>query len=131
MSFVVFIFVAALITAAGIATLAASQSLSLVTALTLLGCVVIALSAGRKLDELTEKFSNLSLSGKKERGSVKWFNVTKGYGFITLEDGGDVFVHYRSVKGEGRRALQEGQLVEFVLSEGEKGPQAEEVSILK
>lgn len=73
-----------------------------------------------------------ALASKRERGTVKWFNVSKGYGFITRENGDDVFVHFRSIrgKGRGRRSLVEGQTVEFVLSEGEKGPQAEEVSVL-
>ena len=73
-----------------------------------------------------------ALGSKRERGTVKWFNVSKGYGFITRDNGDDVFVHFRSIrgKGRGRRSLMEGQLVEFVLSEGEKGPQAEEVSVL-
>lgn len=73
------------------------------------------------------------MRSQKERGVVKWFNVSKGYGFITREDGGgDVFVHFRSISGRGkdRRSLNEGQQVEFVLTQGDKGPQAEEVSIL-
>lgn len=72
------------------------------------------------------------LRRQKERGVVKWFNVTKGYGFITREEGGDVFVHFRSIQGRGneRRSLAEGQQVEFVLSHGEKGPQAEQVTVL-
>ncbi|GAA4083107.1 hypothetical protein GCM10022414_02270 [Zhongshania borealis] len=80
------------------------------------------------LPNLADKFKS-----QRERGTVKWFNVSKGYGFITRDAGGDVFVHFRSIRGQGRgrRSLNEGQLVEFVLSEGEKGPQAEEVSVLK
>jgi len=80
------------------------------------------------LPDLADKFKS-----QRERGTVKWFNVSKGYGFITRDAGGDVFVHFRSIRGQGRgrRSLNEGQLVEFVLSEGEKGPQAEEVSVLK
>ncbi|WP_372864284.1 cold-shock protein [Spongiibacter sp.] len=72
------------------------------------------------------------MGSTRERGTVKWFNVSKGYGFITRENGDDVFVHFRSIrgKGRGRRSLMEGQQVEFVLSEGEKGPQAEEVSVV-
>ncbi len=73
-----------------------------------------------------------AMSSTRERGTVKWFNVSKGYGFITRDNGEDVFVHFRSIrgKGRGRRSLMEGQVVEFVLSEGEKGPQAEEVSVI-
>ena len=63
----------------------------------------------------------------REGGSVKWFNVAKGFGFITRDQGGDVFVHYRAIKGEGHRTLSEGQRVEFVVAKREKGLQAEEV----
>lgn len=64
----------------------------------------------------------------REIGKVKWFNDAKGYGFIQRENGGaDVFVHYRAIRGEGHRSLQEGQQVEFALIEGEKGLQANEV----
>ena len=57
-------------------------------------------------------------------GKVKWFNSTKGYGFITTEEGADVFVHYNDIEGEGYRTLNEGQAVEFELTEGDKGPKA-------
>ena len=63
-------------------------------------------------------------------GTVKWFNGTKGYGFIAREDGPDVFVHYSSIQGEGFRNLAEGQSVEFAVEQGAKGPQASEVVIL-
>ena len=65
----------------------------------------------------------------REKGSVKWFNRTKGFGFITRENGGDVFVHYRSIQGEGFKNLEEGQAVEFVVSDTDKGPQAQEVEL--
>ena len=62
-------------------------------------------------------------------GKVKWFNNAKGFGFITRDDSeDDVFVHFRSVEGEGYRTLDEGQAVEFKLVEGPKGLQAEEVA---
>ncbi len=67
------------------------------------------------------------LRGPRERGQVKWFNATKGFGFITRSAGDDVFVHYRSIRGEGHRTLREGQQVEFVVVHGEKGLQAEDV----
>lgn len=67
------------------------------------------------------------VKGPRERGQVKWFNATKGFGFITREQGDDVFVHYRSIRGEGHRTLREGQKVEFVVMKGEKGLQAEDV----
>ena len=61
------------------------------------------------------------------RGKVKWFNNTKGYGFIAREDGPDVFVHYSAIRAEGYRTLDEGQEVEFEIKDGPKGPQAENV----
>lgn len=63
----------------------------------------------------------------KITGTVKWFNDAKGYGFISREDGSDVFVHFRSIQMDGRKTLAEGQKVEFTLGEGAKGPQAENV----
>ncbi len=61
-------------------------------------------------------------------GTVKWFNNEKGYGFITREEGDDVFVHYTSIAGDGFRTLHEGQRVEFEVSQGEKGLQASNVT---
>lgn len=61
------------------------------------------------------------------QGTVKWFNNAKGFGFITQEQGDDVFVHFRSIQGDGYKTLDEGQQVEFNLTEGPKGFQAEEV----
>ncbi len=63
-------------------------------------------------------------------GVVKWFNDDKGFGFIERESGSDVFVHFRAINGTGRRTLAEGQRVSFEVSEGEKGPQAENVSVV-
>lgn len=57
-------------------------------------------------------------------GTVKWFNNQKGYGFISQEDGPDVFAHYTAIAGEGFRTLREGEDVEFEITEGPKGPQA-------
>ena len=65
-----------------------------------------------------------------ESGTVKWFNVKKGYGFITRDAGDDVFVHYRNIEGESRRGISEGQRVSFVVVPGDKGPQAEQVHAL-
>ncbi|UVE16700.1 cold shock domain-containing protein [Pseudomonas sp. LS44] len=64
----------------------------------------------------------------RESGTVKWFNDAKGYGFIQRESGADVFVHYRAIRGEGHRSLSEGERVEFSVIDGQKGPQAEDVS---
>ena len=69
-----------------------------------------------------------SISGDQERGTVKWFNAAKGFGFITRENGEDVFVHFRSIQGKGHRSLGEGQSVIFSVAEGEKGLQAVDVS---
>ncbi len=60
-------------------------------------------------------------------GTVKWFNNTKGYGFITAEDGTDVFVHHSDIQGEGFKSLDEGNAVEFDITQGEKGPKAANV----
>jgi CspA family cold shock protein len=61
------------------------------------------------------------------RGKVKWFNETKGYGFISRDEGQEVFVHFSAIQGDGYRTLREGQEVEFEVQEGEKGPQASNV----
>ncbi len=61
------------------------------------------------------------------QGRVKWFNPEKGYGFIEVEEGKDVFVHYSEIQAEGFRNLEEGQLVEFEIVEGNRGPQAANV----
>lgn len=66
----------------------------------------------------------------KETGHVKWFDDKKGYGFIKRQNGDDVFVHYRSIIGTGRRTLRENDQVEFSLRQGDKGLQAEEVIIV-
>lgn len=63
----------------------------------------------------------------REHGQVKWFNASKGFGFITRDNGEDVFVHFRSIRGEGHRMLKDGQRVEFAVSMGSKGPQADDV----
>ena len=77
---------------------------------------------------------DLTLGNSKEgvsvmsTGKVKWFNESKGYGFIEPDGGGrDVFVHYSAIQGEGYKTLSEGQLVEFEITQGEKGPQAANV----
>lgn len=67
----------------------------------------------------------------RERGVVKWFNVKKGFGFITWDQGEDVFVHFRSIRGQGHRSLTEGQRVKFTVVRGQKGPQAEDVSAVR
>ena len=65
------------------------------------------------------------------KGTVKWFNAEKGYGFITGEDGQDVFVHFSAINGEGFKSLEEGQAVSYDLTEGARGMQAANVEKLK
>ena len=65
------------------------------------------------------------------KGTVKWFNKQKGYGFITAEDGKDVFVHFSGLNMEGFKTLEEGAAVEFDITDGAKGPQAVNVEVVK
>ncbi len=67
---------------------------------------------------------------ERETGTVKWFNNTKGYGFIARDNGEDVFVHYSAIQGGGYRTLEEGQRVEFTVVEDQKGPRAQDVSVV-
>ncbi|MFA7288253.1 MAG: cold-shock protein [Melioribacteraceae bacterium] len=68
---------------------------------------------------------------ERKTGTVKWFNNSKGYGFISQEGGEDVFVHFQSIVGDGYRTLEEGMKVEFSITNGQKGFQASEVKVLK
>jgi CspA family cold shock protein len=65
------------------------------------------------------------------QGKVKWFNAEKGYGFITPENGEDLFVHFSAIQGEGFKTLDEGQAVEFEVTQGNRGPQATNVTKVK
>jgi CspA family cold shock protein len=67
---------------------------------------------------------------EKEQGTVKWFNGSKGFGFIERAEGDDVFVHFSAIVGDGYRNLEEGQAVEFTVAQGDKGLQAENVVAL-
>jgi len=73
--------------------------------------------------------SGTEARGEREEGEVKWFSMNKGFGFIRRDNGEEIFVHYRSIRGEnkGRRGLRDGQRVSFVVVDSDKGPQAEEV----
>lgn len=66
----------------------------------------------------------------RQNGTVKWFNDAKGFGFITPESSNDLFVHFRSIQGTGFKSLQEGQKVSFVVVNGQKGLQADEVQVI-
>ena len=65
-----------------------------------------------------------------EQGTVKWFNAEKGFGFISREDGSDVFVHFSAIQGDGFKTLEEGQKVDFDITEGQRGEQATNVVVL-
>jgi cold shock protein len=68
---------------------------------------------------------------ERQAGTVKWFNATKGFGFISVQGGGkDVFVHFSAIRGEGYRTLEEGQSVTFEVMQGERGPQAHDVEVV-
>jgi CspA family cold shock protein len=66
----------------------------------------------------------------REKGTVKWFNNDKGFGFIQREKGDDVFVHFKAINSDGYKSLSEGQLVEFTVTQGQKGLQAEDVRVI-
>ena len=71
------------------------------------------------------------MQGNRTTGTVKWFNNEKGYGFISREDGDDVFVHYSEIQGNGFKTLEEGARVEFELTRGQKGFQANAVTLIE
>ncbi|MCY3831768.1 MAG: cold shock domain-containing protein [Chloroflexi bacterium] len=70
------------------------------------------------------------MSEERSQGTVKWFNAEKGYGFISQEDGDDLFVHYSEIQGTGYRSLDEGARVEFLTTEGRKGKPASAVAVI-
>jgi len=90
--------------------------------------IFIASFLSSKTGSIATVGSNTEISGDQERGTVKWFNAAKGFGFITRENGEDVFVHFRSIQGKGHRSLGEGQAVIFSVTEGDKGLQAVDVT---
>ena len=102
----------------------------------LVSCVLASLGLSASTTEQAagtsdkKKPINKQTSGSRDSGQVKWFNSSKGFGFITRDDGQDVFVHFRSIRGEGRRFLRDGQRVAFETGQGEKGLQAEDVEVL-
>ena len=94
---------------------------------TFVSALVSSNKGGTKSTKNVQKPANTDNS--RESGTVKWFNASKGFGFITRDAGDDVFVHFRSIRGQGHRTLFEGQRVEFDITEGDKGLQAEDVAI--
>jgi cold shock protein len=81
-----------------------------------------------KVLDVIPLLNNNYLGGNKMDGTVKWFNADKGYGFIEREEGDDVFVHFSAIQGDGFKTLDEGQRVEFEVTSGDRGPQAENVT---
>jgi CspA family cold shock protein len=67
---------------------------------------------------------------ERETGTVKWFNESKGFGFIQRDKGGDTFVHYSAITSKGFRTLAEGQRVEFTVTQGDRGPKAQDVTVI-
>ena len=96
-----------------------------------LAAVVTLLLTGTSTRSARRPRANAAAATGKETGSVKWFSPSKGFGFITRDNGEDIFVHFRSITGNGHRILREGQRVEFEVTEGSKGLQAEDVVALK
>ena len=94
---------------------------------TFIACLVTALLTARARGALQTAGQD---SSDRQQGEVKWFNRTKGYGFIATDSGNEIFVHYRNIRGEGHRALYEGQRVDFVIIEEDKGEQADDVVAL-
>ena len=100
-----------------------------IIALTLFIIVLISSFSAQQNSKLPgDDFYDDEYDSGREKGSVKWFNANKGFGFITRDSGDDVFVHFRSIRGEGHRVLHDGQRVEFEVSEGDKGLQADDVA---
>lgn len=84
-------------------------------------------SAEKPAEKAAEKAATKGTAGSTETGTVKWFNASKGFGFIVRENGEEIFVHHRSIQGDGRRSLRDGAEVSFKVVTTDKGPQAEDV----
>jgi CspA family cold shock protein len=82
------------------------------------------------IHSIVQEFVMSDTSDDRQIGTVKWFNDNKGFGFITSNNGPDLFVHYRAIQGNGFKSLQEGQKVSFVAVQGQKGMQADQVQVL-
>ncbi|ALO46784.1 Putative cold shock protein [Pseudohongiella spirulinae] len=104
-----------------------------ITAIVLLAATAVSANLATRAGSANKKktarrHSRPASNTPREQGNVKWFNASKGFGFITRDSGDDVFVHFRSIRGEGHRVLKDGQRVEFSVSQGEKGLQADDVA---
>lgn len=97
-----------------------------------LAVFILLLIATLAVNALTPQLINLAEveDDDREIGEVKWFNVNKGYGFITRDSGEDVFVHFRAIRGRGHRTLAEGQKVKYQVSRNERGLQADDVTVI-
>lgn len=92
--------------------------------------VPVLINLTRNIGTRTRGSAKPKTTSRQARGTVKWFNYKKGFGFIEQENGEDVFVHHKSIVSSGRRSLREGQKVSMDVVQGAKGPQAENVSLL-
>jgi CspA family cold shock protein len=99
---------------------------------TALASFLLLLGATLAMNRLSPKLANLAEveNDDREIGEVKWFNVNKGYGFITRDEGEDVFVHFRAIRGKGHRTLAEGQKVRYYVVRNERGLQADDVTVI-
>ncbi len=115
----------------GLVELQRLSSVSALTAALYVGATVLAGAFAGSLiaSWWTGAAADTEVAGGPDAGVVKWFNVSKGFGFITLDEGGDVFVHFRDIRGKGHRSLVAGQRVAFRVQQTDKGPQAHEVTV--
>ena len=111
--------------------ISSTNGIILIATLFFIASLITALVTSNNTGTKSQNHTNAGVFSNKSRetGTVKWFNTNKGFGFITRDNGDDVFVHFRSIRGQGHRALIEGQRVEFNVTKGEKGLQAEDVAI--
>lgn len=100
--------------------------------LTAVAVFIMLLIATLTVQKLSPRSAGLAEDENDDRevGEVKWFNVNKGYGFITRDSGEDVFVHFRAIRGKGHRTLAEGQKVRYYIIENERGLQADDVTVI-
>lgn len=119
---------AAVAASALILTFNLAEQPALLAAAVLVGCCLAPLAASLFTGRAPASSTAPAEEGR-ETGEIKWFNVSKGFGFIRRQNGEEIFVHFRSIRGphRGRRQLQDGQKVSFVVVDSDKGPQAEDV----